>query len=44
MLPNTVEAVEKNYPMFSCPMKHDEFLAEFGRKEARETADRGYTS
>ena len=37
-------AVEKNYPMFSRPMKHDEFLAELSGKEAGETAGRGYTS
>jgi len=27
-------AVEKNYPMFSRPMNHDEFLAELGREPA----------
>ena len=37
-------AVEKNYPMFSRPMKHDAFLAELSGKEAEETAGRGYTS
>ena len=37
-------AVEKNYPMFSRPMNHGEFLAELGGKEAGETAGRGYTS
>jgi ureidoacrylate peracid hydrolase len=26
-------AVEKNYPMFSCPMEHDEFLQELGGQE-----------
>lgn len=37
-------AVEKNYPMFSRPMKHDEFLAELSGKEAGETPGRGYNS
>ncbi|MGA7747259.1 MAG: isochorismatase family protein, partial [Candidatus Aquilonibacter sp.] len=36
-------AVEKNYPMFSRPMKHDEFL---GTLEGAETvgAGRGYSN
>jgi len=37
-------AVEKNYPMFSRPMNHDEFLAEMSGKEAAETTGRGYNS
>jgi len=36
-------AVEKNYPMFSRPMSHDEFLAELGGEKAAETTGRGYT-
>ena len=36
-------AVEKNYPMFSRPMNHDEFLAELGGKEVVETQSRGYS-
>jgi ureidoacrylate peracid hydrolase len=36
-------AVEKNYPMFSRPMNHDEFLAELGGKETVETRSRGYS-
>lgn len=37
-------AVEKNYPMFSRPMNHDEFLAELkGELEAVDTS-RGYSS
>ncbi len=36
-------AVEKNYPMFSRPMSHDEFLAELGGEKAVETTGRGYT-
>ena len=36
-------AVEKNYPMFSRPMNHDEFLAELGGEKAVETTGRGYT-
>jgi ureidoacrylate peracid hydrolase len=35
-------AVEKNYPMFSRPMDHDEFLAELSGKEAAESTGRGY--
>ncbi len=27
-------AVEKNYPMFSRPLKHEEFLSELGREAA----------
>jgi ureidoacrylate peracid hydrolase len=37
-------AVEKNYPMFSRPMDHDEFLSELSGKEAAETTGRGYSS
>ncbi len=39
-------AVEKNYPMFSRPMDHDEFIAELGGKEATEGSrtGRGYTT
>jgi len=37
-------AVEKNYPMFSRPMSHDEFLAELGGEKAVETTGRGYTA
>jgi len=37
-------AVEKNYPMFSRPMNHDEFLTELSGKEAVETTGRGYSS
>jgi ureidoacrylate peracid hydrolase len=36
-------AVEKNYPMFSRPMSHNEFLAELGGEIAVETTGRGYT-
>lgn len=36
-------AVEKNYPMFSRPMDHEEFLDALGGKEVAETAGRGYT-
>ena len=36
-------AVEKNYPMFSRPMDHDEFIEELGGKKAAEPfAGRGY--
>ena len=37
-------AVEKNYPMFSRPMDHDEFIAELGGKEtvAGASTGRGY--
>jgi ureidoacrylate peracid hydrolase len=34
-------AVEKNYPMFSHPMNHDEFLAELSGKETAVTQSRG---
>ena len=34
-------AVEKNYPMFSKPMTHDEFLSSLGGKTV-ETKSRGY--
>jgi ureidoacrylate peracid hydrolase len=39
-------AVEKNYPMFSRPMNHDEFIAELGGKETTAGAlpGRGYTT
>lgn len=37
-------AVEKNYPMFSRPLNHDEFLAELSGKEAAQTGGRGYTN
>jgi ureidoacrylate peracid hydrolase len=33
-------AVEKNYPMFSRPMNHDEFLTELSRAPAVETTNR----
>jgi ureidoacrylate peracid hydrolase len=39
----TSQEVEKNYPMFSRPMSHDEFLAELGGEKAVETTGRGYT-
>ena len=35
-------AVEKNYPMFSRPMDHNEFLAELAGEKAVATAGRGY--
>ena len=35
-------AVEKNYPMFSRPMNHDEFLAELSGKETAAMQGRGY--
>jgi ureidoacrylate peracid hydrolase len=35
-------AVEKNYPMFSRPMNHDEFLAEVSGERKVETVSRGY--
>ena len=35
-------AVEKDYPMFSRPMNHDEFLAEVSGEKKVETASRGY--
>ena len=39
-------AVEKNYPMFSRPMDHDEFIAELGGKETTvgSRTGRGYTT
>lgn len=36
-------AVEKNYPMFSRPLKHDEFIEQLGGEEGVLTAGRGYT-
>ena len=35
-------AVEKNYPMFSKPMTHDEFLSSLRSEKAVETKSRGY--
>jgi len=35
-------AVEKNYPMFSKPMTHDEFLSSLKGEKAVETKSRGY--
>jgi ureidoacrylate peracid hydrolase len=37
-------AVEKNYPMFSRPMDHNEFLAELGGEREVETESRGYSA
>ncbi len=39
-------AVEKNYPMFSRPMDHDEFITELGGKETAAGArtGRGYST
>jgi ureidoacrylate peracid hydrolase len=37
-------AVEKNYPMFSRPMTHDQFLTELAGKGQAETKGRGYDS
>lgn len=37
-------AVEKNYPMFSRPMNHDEFLAELGGELTVATESRGYSA
>lgn len=37
-------AVAKNYPMFSRPMDHQEFLAELSGEEAAKTTGRGYES
>src|SRR5918999_4305734 len=38
-------ATEKNYPMFSRPMNHDEFLQELaGRQSTAETVGRGYSA
>src|SRR5574341_387599 len=36
-------AVEKNYPMFSRPMNHNEFLAELSGEKTVETKSRGYS-
>jgi nicotinamidase-related amidase len=35
-------AVEKNYPMFSRPMNHQEFLTELGGDQRIQTKNRGY--
>jgi ureidoacrylate peracid hydrolase len=35
-------AVEKNYPMFSKPMTHEEFLSSLKGEKALETKSRGY--
>lgn len=37
-------AVEKNYPMFSRPVDHNEFLAELAGEATAATAGRGYES
>ena len=37
-------AVEKNYPMFSRPMDHNEFLAEMSGEMTVETESRGYSA
>jgi ureidoacrylate peracid hydrolase len=37
-------AVEKNYPMFSHPMNHDEFLAQLSGEKTVETKSRGYST
>ena len=37
-------AIEKNYPMFSRPMTHDELLEDLSGKEVAAGAGRGYTS
>jgi len=37
-------AIEKNYPMFSRPMNHDEFLTELSGREALQTSGRGYSN
>jgi ureidoacrylate peracid hydrolase len=37
-------AVEKNYPMFSRPMNHEEFLTQLGGGGGAQTTGRGYTS
>jgi ureidoacrylate peracid hydrolase len=34
-------AIEKNYPMFSRPMDHNEFIAELGGKETAAGASKG---
>jgi ureidoacrylate peracid hydrolase len=36
-------AVEKNYPMFSRPLEHGEFIEQLGGEEGVLTAGRGYT-
>jgi ureidoacrylate peracid hydrolase len=35
-------AIEKNYPMFSHPMAHEEFLNELAGEEATQSSGRGY--
>jgi ureidoacrylate peracid hydrolase len=37
-------AVEKNYPMFSRPMQHDEFLRELSGEETSKSDGRGYAA
>jgi ureidoacrylate peracid hydrolase len=37
-------AVEKNYPMFSRPLTHEEFLAELAGEAAVESGGRGYSA
>ena len=38
-------ATEKNYPMFSRPMNHEEFIQELaGEKTAAATVGRGYSA
>jgi len=37
-------AVEKNYPMFSRPMSHGEFLEELAGERTAQTATRGYSA
>ena len=39
-------AIEKNYPMFSHPMEHDEFLKELGGQETAQgqASGRGYSN
>jgi ureidoacrylate peracid hydrolase len=37
-------AVEKNYPMFSRPMNHEELLEDLSGKDVAATSGRGYTS
>lgn len=37
-------AIEKNYPMFSRPVNHDDFLSEVEGKETVKTDGRGYTA
>lgn len=36
-------AIEKNYPMFSRPLEHDDFIEQLGGEEGILTAGRGYT-